>query len=453
MKMMKRQILAQVAFLAASALVTPWTMACSADMAKPFTAGPIAQQPATGTWTGPFSEWVVDSNGVGLQICTDSVDGQGNPPPCFYDPIDPANAYTQSLTRGGEAFWFLADSVFDTTDATGAQALRAVIVMGVESAFLSDPPAPGFETQFQRLRTRIDVAKLGVYHVETPWGRKTYTVTTLLDPGNGQNRSEISEPIDITFGPGSNAGLVTPFLIADNRGGLDPTVYIGDGLTPTTVTGSPCGDNFVRVTAFAPDGVTPLDINGGSNVYTNAQFAVFGKIAPAAAVPLSIGNAYYSHKADGTIVNVMAEGSASLTALASVTVNINGVTAPMVRDGARFFARVPVTGGPLPTSVTLTATDPGRPSTPNVQTAQLRDLVTINSATASCTGTGVTRACTLTVDAVSSNEVDAPALTLLETNTPVVNGTAVASTRALPGVVTVRSALGGMASKPVTIAN
>jgi hypothetical protein len=103
--------------------------------------------------------------------------------------------------------------------------------------------------------------------------------------------------------------------------------------------------------------------------------------------------------------------------------------------------------------VTLTATDPGRPSTPNVQTAQLRDLVTINSATASCTGTGVTRACTLTVDAVSSNEVDAPALTLLETNTPVVNGTAVASTRALPGVVTVRSALGGMASKPVTIAN
>ncbi|WP_130481500.1 hypothetical protein [Sphaerotilus mobilis] len=451
---MKRQILAQVAFLATSVLVTPWSMACSANMAKPFTAGPIVQQPATGTWSGPFSEWVVDSNGVGLQICTDSVTADGNPPPCFYDPVNPANAYTSALNRGGEAFWFLADSVFDTVDAAGAPALRAVIVMGVESAFLSDPPAPGFETQFQRLRTRIDVAKRGVYHVETPWSRKTYTVTTLLDPGNGQNRSEISEPIDITFAPGSNAGMVTPFLIADNRGNVDPAVYIGDGLTPTTVTGSPCDANFVRVTAFAPDGITPLDINGGSNILTNTQFTVFGKLAPRAAVPMSVDAVYYTRQAGEAKVNTMVVGSTSTTAVVSAT--IDGAVATLKRDGARFFASTPVTN--VPATIVVTGIDTVVPSEPNVQAnLAVTDLVTINSATATCSGTGLQRTCTLAVNAASSDDGTGPAgtpgLTLVNDNSPLVNGSVTTASPAVPATVTVRSSFGGQASKPVTIVN
>ena len=64
-----------------------------------------------------FSQWIVDSNGVGLQICTDSTTADGNPPPCFYDPIVPGNALSESLGRGGEAFWYLADNVFASTGA------------------------------------------------------------------------------------------------------------------------------------------------------------------------------------------------------------------------------------------------------------------------------------------------------------------------------------------------
>ncbi|MBK6850630.1 MAG: hypothetical protein IPG93_03205 [Burkholderiales bacterium] len=452
---MKTRKLAHAAILAAGFLAAPlFVAACPVDQAKPFTAGPIMQQPAEGTWTGPFSEWVVDSNGVGLQICTDSVDGLGNPPPCFYDPVDPASPYSAALNRGGEAFWFLADSVFDTVDATGAQALRAVIVMGAESAFLSDPPAPGFETQFQRLRTRIDVAQLGVYYVETPWGKRRYVVDTLLPPGNGQNRSEISEPIDITFAPGPNAGLITPFLIADNRGGVDPAQYIGDGLTPTTVTGSPCGENWVKVTAFAPDDATPIDINGGSNVLINRQFTVFGKIAPAAAVPLSVDAAYYTRTGGNARVNTIVVGSTSTSA--EVTAAIAGAATPTVtlaRDGARFFASTPVTS--VPATIAVTTTDGGRPSTPNVQSnIAVKDLVTITSAVATCSaGTG----CLLTVNASSSDDGSgpsgAPVLTLVNNNTPLTNGVAATNAAAVPGVVTVRSAFGGQASKPVTIVN
>lgn len=463
--MMKTRKLAHAAILAAGFLAAPlFVAACPVDQAKPFTAGPIMQQPATGTWTGPFSEWVADSNGIGLQICTDSVDGLGNPPPCFYDPVDPASPYSAALNRGGEAFWFLADSVFDTVDATGAQALRAVIVMGVESAFLSDPPAPGFETQFQRLRTRIDVAKLGVYYVETPWGKRRYVVDTLLPPGNGQNRSEISEPIDLTFNVGANDGLVTPFLIADNRGGVDPAQYIGDGLTPTTVTGSPCGENWVKVTAFAPDDATPIDINGGSNVLLNRQFAVFGKIAPAAAVPLSVGAAYYTRAAAAAnplTVNVITESSTSTSAL--VTTAIPGVAAPvtLARDGARFFTSTPVSA--VPATISVTASDTIRPSTPNVQNnIPVTDLVTISSAVATCQGDGATRNCQLDVTAASSDDGSAgvaPTLTLVNYNVALLGGSIAITGNTssggagVPGVVTVRSSFGGQASKPVTIVN
>ncbi|MGY0194692.1 hypothetical protein ACWA7J_06400 [Leptothrix sp. BB-4] len=456
---MKRHTLAQAAVLAASALVSQWSLACQFNQATPFTAGPIAVKPATGSWGGPFSEWVVDSNGVGLKLCTTSVTNDGNPPPCFYDPVNPANAYTQSLNRGGEAFYFLADSVFTTNDGTGALALDVVIVQGIESAFLSDPPAPGFETQFSRLRTRVNVAKPGIYYVETPWGKTRYPVpaSAILPPGNGQNRSEISEPIDITFGPGSNPGLVTPFLLATPEipGFGKAQGYIGDGLTLTNVTGSPCGQNSVRITAFQMDDITPLDINGGSNVVNNTTFTVMGTLAPAAAVPMSIGAAYYTRKQGGTTVSVMVDGSASSTAAASMIVNIGGSTAPMVRDGARFYASVPFFGATLPTSVTVTATDPGQPSTDNTQTATLTDLVTITSAVATCTAS--TNLCQLQVNASSSDDgsstAGAPALKLANDGTPLVNGSATTLNAAVPGVITVRSSFGGSASKPVTIVN
>ncbi|MFM2119196.1 MAG: hypothetical protein RL722_664 [Pseudomonadota bacterium] len=450
--MTKTRKLAHAAILAAGFLAVPlFAAACPANVNKPFNSGPLDS-------FGFFSQWVVDQNGVALQVCTDSVDGLGNPPPCFFDPVEPGNPLSEALGRGGEAFLYLADNVF-TSDGTAP--IDAVIVMGVETAFLSPEVTAGFQTQFQRLRTRINVSAVGFYKVETPWGNKTYRVDTLLRPGGGQSRMEISEPIDISFGPSSTvAGLVTPFLVADNRGSVDPTKYIGDGLTPTTVGGSPCGDNFIRVTATGLDGVTPIPISrtAPTNVFTNRLFTVQGKLAPVADVPLAITGSYYTRNGGNDVVTVLAEGSTSASQLANATVVINGVTADLTKQAHRFYGNVPMPAMvTLPAEVSITATDNGILSTPNTKTSALRDLVTISSAEARCSGTGSTKSCLMSVQASSSDDGSgadgAPVLTVQHNGAALTNGVVSFSTVALPGVVTVVSTKGGVATRPVTVIN
>jgi hypothetical protein len=416
-------------------------IACPADQAKPFTSGPLDAQ-------GMFSTWIVDSNGVGLSVCNVSVTNDGNPPPCFYDPVTATNPLAVALGRGGEAFFVLSDSVWTTT---GANPVDAVIVMGIESAFLSPDgqPLAGTQTQFQRLRTRLNVSAVGHYTVETPWRTTTYTVDTLLAPGNGQNRSEISDPIDITFTPNSSVpGMVAPFLVATPPiPGYGPAEgYIGDGLTLTNVTGSPCGTNYVKVTAVGLDGVTPIDINNGSNVYVNPLFTAMGKLAPTAAAPLAVTGSFYTTRAGSTTVTVMADGATT----GAVSATIDAVTVPLARDGSRFYASVPV--ATLPATVSLTATDTSRPSTSNTQTAGVKDLVTIGLAEARCSITG----CQLSVQASSSDDgsvTAAPTLTLSHLNQGLTLGSITVPAAAIPASVTILSSAGGVTSRPVTVIN
>lgn len=444
--------------------------ACQNEAAKPFNSGPLDSQ-------GMFSEWVVDTNGVALQACTDSYTNDGNPAPCFYDPIEAGNPLSEALGRGGEAFMFLAENVFTSA---GRAPISGVLVLGVEMAFLSPEVTAGFQTQFQRFRTRINVDAVGIYTVESPWGKKTYRVDTLLPRGNGQNRMEISEPIDISFEPGSTvAGLVAPFLIADQAPLLRPedrAWYIGDGVTPTTVTGSPCGDNFIRVTAVGLDGVTPIPINTPNNadgdpinVFTSRLFTVSGKRAPMAEVPLAIGGAYFSRHAGVDHVTVMAEGSTSATQLATADITLNGLTVPLTKEGPNYFATItapsPVTAGQ--TTVSITASDPGMPSVPNTKTAVLRDFITITKAEAVCSGTGNARTCALTVEANSSDDGslhlsadgtrNPPTLKLQHNGVELIDGQATIEALTLPAAVTVVSSrgdvTGGAATKPVTVVN
>lgn len=452
--------------LAAVLLAAPLAaLACTVDSAKPFTSGPLDAE-------GLFSEYVVDVNGVAVQPCIDSYTGDGNPAPCFYDPVQVGNPLSERLGRGGEAFMFLADSVFTSP---GAAPVSAVIVMGVETAFLG-PIEKGFQTQFQRLRTRVNVDRVGHYKVETPWGTKTYTVTSLLAGGKGQNRMEISDPVDIDFLANSTVnGLVSPFLIADQAPLLraeDRDRYLGDGVTPTTVTGSPCGDNFVRVTAVGLDGVTPIPINTANNaegdpinVFTSRLFTISGKKAPLAEVPLNITGAYYSRTAGANRVTVMAEGSTSATQGSSASVDVLGVSAVLEKQGVRYYSTIPVAPFSLPQQVSVTAMDPGILSRPNTKTANLTDLVAVSKAEAICSGVGVDKQCTLSVIASSSDDGSGadgrPVLTLKPFDLPLgyasattafpasitVNGTA------LPAAVTVVSSKGGVGVRRVTVIN
>jgi len=455
--------------LLTGAMIAPMlAQACDVDSAKPFNSGPF--DPA-GLQKGFFPEYIVDSNGVALQVCTV---GNGVTP-CFFDPKITGNALSQLLGRGNEAFYFLADSNGTTT---GAFPITWVMVMGVESAFLSPVPTDGFQTQFQRLRTRVNVDAVGIYTVETPWSKKSYTVIELLKPGSGQNRMEISDPIDIPFSPNSSvAGLVSPFLIAvDKTGlaaGLNPADFIGDGITPTKVTGSPCGTNYVKITAVGLDGVTPIDINNGSNVIINDLFTVMGKVAPSAKVPLSIDAAYYSRRGAQDTVTLMAQGSTSATQEATMQAVVGGSAITLQKDFNRFFGTqsVPLT---LPATVSVTAIDTGKPSSPNTLSVSLKDLVTIDIASATCTGVGATKSCALTVKAASSDESTGVTLTLEHpeaflpscmnitpnvctptTATTLKAGvsTTVYTKAGLPAAVTVISNKGGVAVKPVTIIN
>ena len=452
--MLKIRTIAQAALLALGAVAAPvLSIACTADSARPFNSGPYD---AAGTQKGVFSEYVVDNNGIALQVCTD---GDGAVP-CFFDLPVAGNALSESLGRGNEAFFFLANS---TGTSTGAFPIDWTIVMGVESAFLAAEPTLGFQTQFQRLRTRVNVSAVGIYTVETPWRTAVYRVESLLPPGNGQNRSEISEPIDISFGPDATvAGLVSPFLVSSSYQLGD--VYIGDGLTPTKVTGSPCGTNYVKITAVGLDGVTPIPIAAANSLYgpyvvREDNFTVMGKIAPKAKVPLSVGAAYYSRNGGTTKVSVMAEGSTSATQLAEMKVTINGTALPLDKAFNRFYGTVTVEGA-LPASVTVTASDTGRPSLPNSQEATLKDLVTISQAEARCQNVGTTespvKSCTLIVQASSSDDgsgVESPVLTVQHANAVLVGGAASIVKPAVPASVTVTSSKGGVAVKPVTIIN
>ena len=424
--------------------------ACEFDSAKPFNSGPFDPN---GSQLGMFSEYVVDSNGIGLEVCTHLT-------LCLTDPPVPGNALSMALNRGGEAFWYLANNSFTTT---GAFPIDTVNVLGIEAAFLSPEPQAGSQTQFQRERIRVNVSHVGIYTVETPWRTATFRVDTLLKPGNGQNRSEISSPVDVTFlADASVPGLVTPFLLADNKpgiaaAGLNPNDYIGDGVTLTTVKGSPCGANYVKITAFDLDGVTPIDINKGSNTVINDTFTVSGKLAPQAVVPLSIDAAYYIRNQGADSISIMASGSTSSTLAATADATINGVVTHLDRDVNRFYKTVPVTGA-LPASITVTANDTGKPSVPNIQTALVTDLVTISKAEAVCSVSAIdgTKSCVLTVNAASSDDgsgAAVPTLTLQHNHTPLVGGVATVTSVAVPAKVTVVSDQGGAAEKSVTIIN
>jgi hypothetical protein len=410
----------------------------------PFTAGPLDP-------VSKFPTWVVDSNGVGLTTCLDSVNGLGVAPPCIYTPVVPSDPYSVLIGRGVEAFYYLANSKFTTP---GANTMDVVIVLGMESAFTTPTPINGSQTQFARTRIRINVSHTGIYTVEYPWGTKTYTVDTLLKAGNGQNRDEISDVFDAVFNPGPNPGSLTPFVKWDPATlPAAPAGYLGDGITLHTVTGALCGNNFVRITATDLSGV-PLNIDpnnddgdNDSHTYTNPLFTVQGKLAPTTSTPLAVGSAYYTRDPALTMsVFANAAPTASLTA--------DG-TAMASDNSGRFYVSIPIATGIPPTSTVITAVDLASPSTPNIQTVPVTDLVTITKAEAICTAVApAPKLCTLTVQAESSDLTGAPVLRLDHYNLPIVGGLiTVPNLLSLPGAVSVSSSALGVATKPVTVIN
>jgi hypothetical protein len=244
--------------------------------ATPLTLGPV--NPKNGG-----ALWLMDSNGVRLEVC---LDGNGNQE-CFYDQVDDDNPYSQRVGFGPEAFWWLAEAAIDVDEQENRRGniihpgFSALIVMAAEFAWISEDPAPGEQFPFTRLRFRLQVPELGTYYVTHPYGREVFVVDdSFLDDGD-IDRIFVSFDIELPT-EGLGQGRIGPFLTVDvaDPDSPVPAGHIGSLGGEQTVTGSPCDTNYFEVRGVALDGFTPIDLDGeGSSVLSTDKFAVMGKLA------------------------------------------------------------------------------------------------------------------------------------------------------------------------------
>lgn len=211
-----------------------------------------------------FPVWFQDSNGLTLKLCL----GSGF---CIADPVIAGNAFSEQIGFGSEAFWFDASS--DLAFAGG----DLLLVMATEAAFgsLDGAAEPGQQWAFGRIRMRGNVSTPGTYTITTPFKTFTVTVDTILP---GAPEINITEDIGTFAAPPNFAAVLGSSIGGDGVVGsfLTPAsgtflniggrVFIGDGVTPVAVTGSPTGNNFLRMTG------------PGVNV-TNNLFSLQGEVA------------------------------------------------------------------------------------------------------------------------------------------------------------------------------
>lgn len=396
--------------------------------------------------------WYQDTTGLALVPC---LDANGL---CVLPPT-PATPYTtvgpiSNLNFPSEIFYFLADSTLPVAGG-GTASLR----LAFEAAFLAGV-SPNAGNTFLRVNLK-KMSKLppsSTYTVTHPYGSFTFTTDgagTALGGSGAAFRTEdlAAAPIDY-FPPSLKAATNThigPFL--KSAAGLltDPvtgTQYLGNPAVATTVTGSPTGNNFFRITG--------PNIGGpGINTVQTNLFTVSGKLAPPPGTPITITAATYSQSATAGQVSVFATS----TPTANLTVSGAGFpTTTMLHDPinpGNFFASIAATtpaslpGVPAEVSVVNTL-DATLVPVPPPHTHPLVDGVTIAVANydpfthiltvkASSSDT-LTPVPTLTIPALlpPTNVLDAAGL--LKVTLPVP-----------PASVTVASSGGGSATAPVTL--
>ncbi|RZS58028.1 hypothetical protein [Sphaerotilus mobilis] len=457
--MTQRKLAAAIALILGVATSPLMAAVCKPNAATPFSAS--APDAVNG-----FPRVIADSEGVSLVICNPLSD-PGNVGGCFFDPVIPGNAFSEAIGFGAEGFWFLSEANFADPQGAGYNVL---IVMGAEAAFAAENPAQGEQFPFTRLRVRIDAPVAGVYKLTHPYGSKEWVVTA---PG----RRAINDTADIQFfaAPNvvleegdvparTNQGVVGPWLrwSTSEANGLQPgeqqapAGFLGDGATPHTVVGSPCGTNYAELT------VTDLVTGAEITRFRTDRFTVQGLMAPDAEriTPLVIDNAYYSKNGSQVDLHVFttAPTTASVNARAmdvTPTGEVEMVAGPLLTENTgRFYQSFRVSDvGNLPESVIVQASNlPISPA--RSQRLAVTDLVTIGTASASCAAN--TTNCTVNVTATSSDP-DAQ-LTLDIGGGRTFNASAAAGASftvtglsGLPARVKVSSDRKGSASKPLTI--
>ncbi len=415
--------------------------------------------------TGFFPQWYQDSQAVALDLCLSKTVSSRVPPAappaymCTLLPnpgiFDDALPIVFPTNYPDEGFWFVGDAAIDATTVADPQGITLVYVSALEAAFGGGVPAIGDQISFARIRIRVDVPVAGTYTITHPYGVHTENVIT---PG----RKAINTTVDIGIGPtavftGALAGPIGPFLQSVNGPYTEgaetfigdpnlttPVDFDGDG-TPETpvngepVTGSPFGTNYVRVQGPGIDVRTDLFVVSGK---------LFEGILP---TPLTVERTSYSN----TLLDTFGFFETDVFALAPSTANLSFAdvalnTMPMddLDANSAFYGYDNTTLGVPLSTIDVTATNPPR-SLDTTTPGTLVDLVTINTATYSLS------AQELIVEAVSSDEIDTPVLTLEGTGLTGAGAAGVSFPPLLlalpPATVTVTSASGGRDTEAVVL--
>lgn len=228
--------------------------------------GPVNQ--ATG-----FPFWYQDTNGLALSLCLDQ-NGFCLLPAVF---VYPTNRTAISAANFPvESFYYMADT---SGTSPGGTINLILYEAAVEAGFIG-VVTDGGQAAFTRIRIRADVTVLGTYRVVHPYGEQTYEVTAI---GNG---TEINDTVDVPglvlapFDQNHPSLAGTPPILPQNVGPFltradgviltDPlnpnNKYIGLPGQQVAVTGSPTGNNFVRITG------------PGNDEFLSTTFGLMGKV-------------------------------------------------------------------------------------------------------------------------------------------------------------------------------
>jgi hypothetical protein len=207
----RRRTSTRTALAALLATIAGTTLAAPAH-ANLAAVGPV--DPAT-----EVPAWFQDATGLKLGLCLTA-------PFCLATAADFA-------APDGEAFWWNAGADL-TINGSG----KAKLVLAQEA--VSPPSGPA---GFMRVRVVLTgAARNATYNVTHPYG--TVTITT---DGTGGGRSTVDTGCTLAPCPGfagALGGEVGPFLTWTPDAAL-PAGFIGDGITPHTVTGGTNGNSFV----------------------------------------------------------------------------------------------------------------------------------------------------------------------------------------------------------------
>jgi len=424
------------------------------------------------TTSNGFPQWYTDANGVTVDLPTPAPIGDGlTAPTMVYQPLVLGVSNAVALRAGfdTEAFYFNAKA-----NPKGFQTAygRIVMIAGLEASYANLTPTEGQQVVFARIRIKAPVKVAGTYTLTHPWGSETINVSAAdinstnkgifftkdfgLNTGWNPAGAGVWSPVPPPGGFYSvlqSGNTMSTFLRA-----LSPAPqagWIGDGVTLSTVTGSPTGYNTVRLQGPDPN----LD-GKGHNFVETSLWVVSGHIPASTAVPLPLSVDRVTCSYIGPVENV--DLFLSSRPGATVTVTDNKAPFPVLYSGAvtdpsgKFYKSFPGTTKSI--TVAVTSADPG--FTPTTKTVRVIDYVNITSAVYSQGGTTPT----LTVTATSSDFFSAakngrlaPTLTVTGFGNMTVDASGtytlgpVAVTSPLPPSITVNSTTGGTDAIAVAI--